>query len=292
MRLPHVPHAIVSAAFALDRPASARGWVGRSEGASSLDDERIEATRCEGLGSAGARGAAGVPAMEEARLSWAQVLHMANGLARAAVHRLRLGEPEAAADIAAESLLIIVEKSLRVRPMTLVAVVTRTARRHAAAFAARREILGGYLPDIGVGGGWLLDEVSEEASMPPVRQFCDGSQVALPDRCWCEANLEWLVLESSDGSRLRGRTALSVAQALLLAERPAAASRLQQSGNTRRCVAALQRDALLLQVAALPWQEALAWLAQRGVFLSRAALRSSLRAARRRCEGKSAHEPS
>jgi len=97
-----------------------------------------------------------------------------------------------------------------------------------------------------------------------------------------------LTLERPDGAVLRGRAALEVAHRLLLEERHGAAGP-RQASNARRAVAALDRDALLLSVVGLPWQEALARLAAQGVVVTRDGLRSGQRAARRRCMGLAAH---
>ena len=102
------------------------------------------------------------------------------------------------------------------------------------------------------------------------------------------ADIPALKLRLRDGAVLCGHAALEGAQRLLLEERHRGAAPGQTS-NARRAVAALERDALLLSVAGVPWREALDRLAAQGVVVTRDGLRSGLRAARRRCMGLAAH---
>jgi hypothetical protein len=213
---------------------------------------------------------------------------------RAAARALRHGGSDVARDVAAGALALLLEKKMPLSPASICATVKHLARRGSRLAALARPApapptLEGEedLAEIRVDAPEVSGSAREPA--PPFsRTFACGSIVRL-DGAICEADLPDLTLERPDGSVLRGRDALSAAHRLLLAERSSAAGE-QQAGNTHRAIEALSRDALLLSVAGLSWQEALARLAGLGVHVSRDGLRSGQRAARRRVRGLAAHD--
>jgi hypothetical protein len=218
-------------------------------------------------------------------------LHLAN---QAATRKLRHDSSDGARDVAADALALLLEKKKPFHRWSILAAV-----KHLARHASR------LTPSARPAPASLLSEGEEEPTEASVaapqedelpiaqaqrfsRTFADGS-IARLDGALCEADAADLTLERADGSVLRGREALDAAHRLLLAERSGAGG-ARQAGNARRTVTALSRDALLLSVTGLPWREALARLAERGIHVSRDGLRSGQRAARRRCMGLAAHD--
>ena len=220
----------------------------------------------------------------------AAALRLAN---KAAARALRCRAHGRARDVAADALLLLLEKRKPFCRSSIVATVKHLARR-----ASRRAALEQPLPaDWREGEGDPAEASAPETSEPPAprgqpfsRTFADGSTARI-DGGLCEADVAALTLERADGSVLRDREALHAAHRLLLAERFGAGG-ARQAVNARRAATALSRDALLLAVAGLPWREALARLAAQGVHVSRDGLRSGQRAARLRCAGRAAHERS
>jgi hypothetical protein len=202
---------------------------------------------------------------------------------------------DGARDVAADALVLLLEKKKPFHRWSILATVKHLARRALRIAASTRPAPAPSLPegedDDLVEASWDAPEESgppSEPALPFSRTFADGSTARL-DGALCEADVADLTLEHPDGSVLRGGEALDAAHRLLLAERYDTAG-AQHAGNARRAVAALPRDALLLSVAGLPWREALARLATHGIHVSRDGLRSGQRAARRRCAGRSAHD--
>ncbi|AUX41726.1 uncharacterized protein SOCE26_031490 [Sorangium cellulosum] len=220
----------------------------------------------------------------------ATALRLAN---KAAARARRHPNADDARDVAADALVLFLEKKRPLCERSILAAIkhlTRRASRRAALDWAARALarqeeesdLAQASLDAPDGSG-----PPAERGQPFSRTFADGSTVRL-DGALCEADIVDLTLERPDGSVIRGREALDAAHRSLLAER-ASACGARQVGNARRAVAALSRDALLLSVVGLPWQEALAQLAAHGVHVSRDGLRSGQRAARLRCMGLAAH---
>ncbi|MFZ6185227.1 hypothetical protein [Nannocystis pusilla] len=252
-------------------PRESRGQSGRR----GWQRPRQPAESCSDAGSVpGAVQLQPAAALELARRVARQALRSSGGL----------GHADAARDIAADALVVLLERSISFAPRSVVAAAKHLARKHAlrprlsALIDQERE-----LADV---------DPSEEIPLrrdvePRVRAFFDGSTAQLEGEL-CTADIPALKLRRSDGAVLCGHAALEGAQRLLLAERHRGAAPCQAS-NARRAVAALERDALLLSVAGLPWREALDRLAAQGVVVTRDGLRSGLRAARRRCMGLAAH---
>lgn len=212
---------------------------------------------------------------------------------QAATRALRHGGSDVARDVAAGALTLLLEKKMHFSPRSIRATVKHLARRTARADLARPALAPSTLEGEDLLAEGPVDAPEEsglagEPEAPRSRTFACGSRVRL-DGSLCEADISDLTLERADGSVLRDREALAAAHRLLLAERACAAGGTQQGGNAHRANEALSRDALLLSVAGLPWQEALARLAGLGVHVSRDGLRSGQRAARRRCMGLAAH---
>src|SRR5262249_50174151 len=149
---------------------------------------RGDATRPQGRRIDGMHVERSEPAAEAA-LTAVEALFLARRFARSAAHRWRLREADASDDIAAESLLILVEKALPLCAPMVWAVVSRVARRHARRRAADREIVCGdgiLVEEMERAPGAALHPAPDEAlsveeQPTPVRVFGDGSRVTLPD---------------------------------------------------------------------------------------------------------------
>jgi hypothetical protein len=212
---------------------------------------------------------------------------------RAAGRALRWSEhADAARDIAADALVVLLERSISFAPRSIVAAAKHLARKHTLRPRPRELLdperqLSGVDPSDGIQLSRDAGEPAIPALEPRIRAFFDGSTAQLEGDL-CMADIPALRLRRSDGAVLCGHAALEGAQRLLLEERHRGAS--CHASNARRAVAALERDALLLCVAGLPWREAIARLAAQGIVVTRDGLRSGLRAARRRCMGLAAHD--
>lgn len=225
-----------------------------------------------------------LPFPADAPLDPEAALVLANRAARSALRRKAALDSDAAHDVAADALLVLLRRTIPFRRPSVLAAVKHVARKRTRG-ACRRTSLESDIPE-----PIPADEPEPAAGGPASRTFRDGSTARL-DGEPCEANMEALTLEAPDGSITLGREALRRAQRLLLEERcRAVAPDPLRAHNARRAVAALERDALLLSVSGLPWRAALDQLAAAGVVVTREGLRSGQRAARLRCMGLAAHD--
>lgn len=230
-------------------------------------------------------------------------LGLANRAAQRALSRICPASASAAArDIAADALALLLEKRKSLVRRTILATIKHLVRRHASRLVAGLQLRRTQEPseeeEKAAVSPTLDDPEAHEPTpaQPLSRTFADGSTARLGEVTWterldgsvCEADIDDLMLRRPDGSILYGRAALHAAHQLLLEERRGSA-RQNQAGNVGRAIAALRRDALLLSVVGLPWQEALARLRAAGVHITRDGLRSGQRAARLRCMGLAAH---
>lgn len=200
-------------------------------------------------------------------------------------------------DVAANALLRSYDES---EPITAQAIA-KNVRREAWRWIARRRAERRFRRRLGFlacatesspgndGDDSASDAAEQIEKARYRRSFADGSQVQVATHAACAADLAALELKLPNGRLLHGEEAQKRAHFALLLE-VRRQERPQQTSNALRAAHALSRDSLLLSVAGLPWQEALPALAAKGVVLSRAALRSGLRAARLRCAGKTAHD--
>ena len=227
------------------------------------------------------------PADPEVPLDPAAALLLANRAARRVRGRVTVLEPEAARDIAADALVVLLERAIPLRRRSVLAAVKLVACNLAARRTTRQEAdLADWWAHASAVEG--ADEPERARASPLSRTFKEGSTARL-DGVPCEADVEALALEAPDGSVTRGREALRRAHRLLLEERCLEGNPSNGPQNARRTVEALERDAHLLSVVGLPWRVALERLAATGVVVTRDGLRSGQRAARLRCMGLTAH---
>lgn len=220
-------------------------------------------------------------------------LRVARRAAARALSRARAAcASDSAEEIAADAVALLLEKNMPLHARSVFSTVKHLAQRAACRFASGRDGTTVPLPEEDDAPGGLDCSAQEEGAAAPAetfsRTFADGSMAWLAG-AFCEADIIDLTLSRPDGSTLRGRAALEAAHRLLIEERHGAAGS-RHARYARRAVESLPRDAQLLAVSGLPWQEALAQLAHLGIHISRDGLRSGQRAARLRCMGLTAHD--
>lgn len=223
-------------------------------------------------------------------------LSLAQHLAR--LKASALGRPDLADDLSGDALLRLFADGLPLSRAAITLTVRHEAwRLNSRLQAERRSLQRLRLLDLRQESDAHLDTATdrdahaaqENTSQGASRRlFADGSLMLTPTKRPCPADIPQLSVIRPDGTTLRGHDAVQWARVAMLAER-VLGGRSQQASNAARACAALARDQQILSVATLPWREALARLAALGISLSRAALRSNLRAARRRALGKTAH---
>ena len=229
----------------------------------------------------------------DAALDPAAALDLARRAARRSLRRLHAAASDDAQDLAAEAIATLLRRAMPLLPRSVRATVRHLARRNAARLARWVPLDPGDAASGAAPWDHLTSPADAEppdgAPPPPLsRTFADGSRARI-DGALCEADVAALALEAPDGAVLRGREALARAHRLLIEERRRARAP-GQAANACRSVTALSRDAALLSVCGLPWQEALALLEAQGLLLTRDGLRSGQRAARLRCMGLTAHD--
>jgi hypothetical protein len=224
----------------------------------------------------------------------ADALRLALRLARRAIGRRHRGAFFDAEDVAASTLLHLLEHHALLCPGELASGVLRELHRRSERARVDRRLNQHMLAlaetCLRADDADPADGIAETGAPSEwiVRQFRDGSRAIVRGNAECEADLDQLLVVLPNGAEIRGVAARQWAHEALLRDRHAT-ERPQQTSNARRAAVALARDALLLSVAGLPWREALDRLKAVGVNVSRDGLRSGLRAARLRCAGKAAH---
>lgn len=131
----------------------------------------------------------------------------------------------------------------------------------------------------------LADDTAETATiLVPVdgQDEPDTYTLYAPNGTGCAADLQALVLYGPDDTLVAtGEDALNRAYAL----RQAGTRQTGHGASAQSIAAVAARDAVILATEGMPWQDALAYLAERGITLGRGAHREALRVARKRAAG-------